>query len=494
MLEAAGQAFSMLLDPLVLGYVVAGVLIGSFFAALPGVSAIVPMSILIPFAVTLDAPAGIALLIGITGVGGTANTFPSVLIAVPGSGGSAATILDGYPMAQKGEAARAFGAAFTASAIGGYFGALALFVAIPVMRPLVLSLGSPELFMLILWGLSMVGVLSTGARVKGLLSAILGLMIAMVGHDLKSGVPRFVFGQAYLWEGTHIALIALGIFAIPEVAALATRRRSIAQRATMGSGLLEGVRDTFRHWFLMLRCSVLGTWIGFLPGLGGQVVDWVSYAHAKQTEKNTENFGKGDVRGVIAPESSNNAKEGGGLIPTLGFGIPGSAGYALVLTALISLGFSPGPRMIEHEVYVILFIVLVLIVATTLASLLCLGLARWVAKIAFLPYSTIVPMIVGFAVVAAFAASNHVGDLVVLTVASVVGSLMKHFGWPRPPLLLGVVLGAQAENYLWLASQRYFASWLLRPGVMVIFALLVATLVYPYYQERRNRRARQAVG
>lgn len=492
MVEAALTAVGQLLDVSVLLYVVLGVLIGSFFAALPGVGGVVPLAMILPFAITLDIPNAVALLIGISGVSNTANTFPSVLIAVPGSGGSQATIIDGYPMAQRGEAARAFGAAFTASAIGGLVGAFVLLAAIPVMKPLVLSLASPELFVLILWGLTMVGVLSTGAPLKGLLAAVMGLLISTIGHDIKSGVPRFVFGQDFLWEGVEFAILALGIFAIPEVVALAARRRSIAEAAPLGSGTWEGVKDAFRSWVLMLRCSVLGTWIGFIPGLGGSVVDWISYAHAAQTEKNAHTFGQGDVRGVIAPESSNNAKEGGSLIPTLGFGIPGSAGHAILLAAFIALGLSPGPRMLEQGLDTIFFIVAVLVIATILASMLCLALAGSVAKLTFLPYSTTVPLILGIAVLAAYAGSRSLASIGILAAVSVVGILMKWAGWARPPLILGAVLGSQAEGYLWLSMARYGWSWLLRPGVVALLVLLLATMLYPLYRDRRRGRGRSA--
>lgn len=488
MFDFALEGLATVLDIRVIAYALSGIVIGSVFAAIPGTGAVVPLSILLPFAVTLDLPAAIGLLFGIAGVSNTANSFPSILISVPGSSGSQATIVDGYPMAQQGQAARAFGAAFTASGIGALIGAGVLLVAIPVMRPLVLSLGSPELFMLVFWGLLMVGVLSSGATVKGILAAVLGLLVATVGMDDKSAVTRFTFGVPYLWDGIKLSLIGLGVFAVPELMAVAARGTAIAERTSLGSGTVDGIRDTIRNWFLVLRCSALGSFLGIIPGIGGNIVDWVNYAHGKQTVRKPEFFGRGDVRGVIAPESSNSSKDGGALIPTLAFGIPGSTGYALILSVLISIGVSPGPSLLSERLDVIFAIIYVLVLGAVVASVLCIGLAKWVAELAYLPYSTIVPLVIGIAVVAAYAASFSLWDLVVLFIAAVVGMLMKHFRWPRPPLVLAVVLGGQAEQYLWLSVQRYEFSWLLRPGVLILLVLVVATLFYPMLNQRLTQR------
>jgi len=473
------------LDVSVLLYVLVGVLVGSFFAALPGLGGLVPISILLPWAITLEPLELIGVLFAIAGVANTANSFPSILIAVPGSAGSQATIIDGYPMARRGEASRAFGAAFAASAFGCVFGALVLLAAIPVMRPLVLTLGSPELFLLIVVALSAVGVLSTGAYAKGIAGALIGVLIASIGVDTKSAIVRFGFDSLYLWDGINLALLGLGLFAVPEVMALGMKRSSIAESQAVGRGLMDGVRDCARHWFLMLRCSVIGSWIGFLPGIGGSVVDWVAYAHAVQSEKNPENFGKGDVRGVIAPEAANSSKEGGALIPTLGFGIPGSSANALLLIGLIAVGIAPGPQMLRSGVDIIFSIAAVLLISGLTASALSLGLSKQVAKVALLPYGVLVPTILGVSIVAAFATHFSVLDLVVLVIASAVGFGMRRYGWPRPPLMLGAVLGSQAEQYLWLSVQRYDFAWLYRPGALVLLALLVLVLVSPYLRRRR---------
>lgn len=479
-----------ILQPNVFPYMIGGVLIGSTFAALPGIGGLTATALVLPFAMTLDPYQCIALLLGIGAITQTANTFPSVLMAIPGSVGSMATILDGYPMAQKGQAARAFGAAYSASMIGGFVGAGILAVSIPIFRPLVLALGSPEFFLLIVWGLSMIAVLSGNAPIKGLIAASLGLLIAMVGVDPKSAVPRFVFGQPYLWDGFNLVIIALGIFAIPELISMAVKGTSISQ-TEYGSGLMEGIRDTFRNWWLVLRCAMIGAWVGFIPGMGSSVADWFAYGHAVQTEKNRENFGKGDVRGVIAPESCNNAKEGGGLIPTVAFGLPGSTSLALVLIGFIAVGIQPGPKMLTTQIHYVWAMIWVLLISNVIATTLCLALGRTIAKVSFLPHYTVVPVIIGLCFMGSLFAHFNMADLIVLLGVSLLGYFMKQGGWPRPPLALGVVLGGKMEKFLWLSTARYGASWLWKPGVIILFLLIIGTVVIlPIYQNRRRTRTK----
>ncbi len=476
-----------ILQPWALFLLVSGVLVSSLFAALPGVGALLVITVILPYSLTLTPYQAIALLLGIGAVSNTANTFPSVLIAVPGSAGSQATIVDGYPMAQKGEAKRAFGAAFMASAVGGIFGAIILLVSLPILRPLVLSFGSPEFLILVIWGLSAVGVLSGKAPIKGLVVAIIGVMISTVGVDEKTAIERFTFGGTYLWDGINIVIIGLGIFAMPELIDLAIRRTSIAQTEELGSGLLEGIKDVFRHWWLVLRCSVIGVWVGVLPGLGSTVADWFAYAHAVQTEKNSESFGKGDVRGVIAPEASNNAKEGGALIPTIAFGIPGSASLAIMLVAFISVGINPGTHMLTDQLHLTLAMVWVLVLGNLMATSLALGFSGAFARISLLPFYVIVPMTMLLCFSASFVANYSWGDLVTFLIISLIGYLMKVFGWPRPPFLVAAVLGQKMEKYLWISISRYGFDWLLHPGVLALILLVVVTLGVPIFRQRKEK-------
>ena len=489
MFEAAMEGLTGVLQPQALTFMCLGVLIGSLVGFLPGIGGPSTLAIMLPFVMTMQDPMlVIALLVGMDAVGNTASAFTSILISVPGSSGSQATILDGHPMAKNGEAARALSASFVASLLGGLFGAVVLFASLPVLRPLVLSFSSPEFFILTLWGISMVGILSGNAPIKGILAGILGVLIATVGLDAKSGVERFSFNVAYFWEGIDLVLIALGIFGIPEVIDLAGRKGAIAKAAEFGHGYLQGILDCFRHWWLLLRTSVIGAWVGFLPGLGSSVADWFAYAHAVQTEKNRENFGKGDVRGVIASEGSNNAKEGGDYIPTLAFGIPGGTSTALVLTAFVAVGIKPGPDMLTSQLNLTFAVIWTLVIANIVATAICMLFAKPIAKVCFLPFYAIVPPIVAFIFIGAFAANFHSYDLTALMLFSLLGFFMRRHGWPRAPLVLGVVLGEKMELYLWLSYTRYGFEWLTRPMVIVLFVLLVASIVYPIMTGRKQRR------
>jgi TctA family transporter len=466
------------------------VVASSVFAALPGVGSSTLLAMSIPFAMTLQPYECIALLLGITIISNTANTFPSVLIAVPGGAGSQATIVDGYPMARKGEANRAFGAAFTASVLGGLFGAVVFMASLPIVTPLVLLFGSPELFMLVLWGLSAVAILSGDTPIKGLMAAVFGLAVALVGTEVRTGIDRFTFEGYYLTNGVHIALVGLGMFAIPELIDLSIRRSSISQTGKLGTGLWQGCRDVFKNWWLVIRCSVIGVWVGLLPGLGSSVADWFAYAHAAQTEKNKEEFGKGDVRGVIAPESSNNAKEGGGLIPTMFFGIPGSTSMALVLVGFAAVGIVPGEPMIGSSKHYIFAMITLMVVANIFAAGLSMGLAGTFAKVSVMPFYVVVPMTLIFTIAAAYGISFSYEDLVTLIVFSFIGVFMRRYGWPRPPVLVAVVLGPQIQTYLWLSMDRYSFEWLLFPGVLVIMAIIIATVFFPMWKHRKEQKVK----
>jgi TctA family transporter len=494
MTEAALQGLSAIMQPWPLFLMLMGILCSSVFAALPGVGVLLLLTIALPFAITLDPIPCIALLLGMGAISNTANTFPSVLIAVPGSAGSQATIVDGYPMAQKGEAKRAFGAAFMASAMGGLFGAIVLFLSLPILTPLVLSFGSPEFLLLVIWGLSAVGVLSGTAPIKGLLAAIIGVLIATVGVDDKTAIERFDFGGTYLWDGVSIVLVGLGLFAVPEMISLAVRRSAVAEGEALGGGVLDGIKDAFRHWWLVIRCSVIGVWVGVLPGLGSTVADWFAYAHAVQTEKNPETFGTGDVRGVIAPEASNNAKEGGALIPTIAFGIPGSTSLAIMLAAFLAVGITPGSDMLTTNLNYTFAMIWVLVIANLIATSLAIGASPLFAKVSLLPFYLIVPITLVLCVAASFAANYLWADIVTFLVFSVVGYFMRLYGWPRPPLLVAVVLGSQLERYLWLSQARYGWEFLTHPGVLLIMLLIVVTLIFPVIRNRRKKKSDAASG
>jgi TctA family transporter len=476
LLDVIGSALGNVLSATHLAYMLVGVAIGLVVGILPGLGGIAGMSILLPFVYGMDTVSALALLIGLLAVVPTGDTFTSVLMGIPGSAASQATILDGFPMAKRGEAARALSAAFFSSMLGGVFGALVLTGFILIARPVILAFSSAELFMLTMLGLGMVGVLSGSSLSKGLLSCGLGLLLGMVGASPATGEWRLVLGFEYLVDGLPLVVVALGIFAIPEIIDLLRRNASIAEVPSLGRGWLTGIRDTIREWSIVLRCSGIGCLIGAMPGLGGSVADWMAYGHTVQIAKDKSQFGRGDVRGVLAPESANNAVQGGALVPTLLFGIPGSGSTAIFLGGLVLLGIQPGITLVETRLDVVYTIIWTLAIANVIGAGACVAASPFVARITALPYTYVAPFMLMIIVFAAYQATSAWGDILALLAIGVLGLLMRRFGWPRPPLIIGFVLAKGAENYLYQAIQFHGWAWLVRPGVLIIAAITLASM------------------
>src|SRR5699024_4113185 len=283
MLNTAVEALTIVMDPSRIAFMFLGISVGLLIGMLPGLSGTVGMAILLPFVYGMDPYTGMALLIGMAAVVHTADTFPAVLIGMPGSSGSQATIMDGYPLAKQGLAAKALGAAFFSSMIGGIIGGIVLFLTIPVARPVITSIGSPELFMLALLGLSMVGILSGDKPLRGLLVGLLGLMLGAIGGAPAVAEYRYTFDLVYLMNGIPLAIVALGLFGFPELIDLLARKESISKSEELKGGWLSGIKASISNKWLVLRSSILGSLLGFVPGVGGSVVDWITYGITKQT-------------------------------------------------------------------------------------------------------------------------------------------------------------------------------------------------------------------
>jgi TctA family transporter len=495
MIEALFEGLALVLQWKALAFMLLGIGLGFWVGLLPGLGGATTLALMLPFIYTMQPVEAFAFLLGMHAVVATTGDITSVLFGVPGEGTSAATILDGHAMAKKGEAGRALGAALASSLVGALVGALALALAIPVVRPVVLTFGSPELFMLAIVGIAFIASLSAdGARgmLRGFLAGGLGLFLATIGQDPQAGVSRYTLGTLYLWQGLELVPVLVGIFAIPEIIDLMVRGSSIAAPLPPGAvskGAWEGVKDTFRHFWLTIRCSLIGTFIGIMPGMGGAVAQWMAYGHATQSARNAEErkrFGEGDVRGVLGPGAANNSKEGGSLIPTVAFGVPGSTAMAILLGGFFLLGLVPGPDMLTKHLPVTFSMVWTIVLANAVTVLVCFVFLNRLARLTTVRGALLVPVIMVLVFIGSYTSNNHYGDIVVTLVFGAIGYLMVLGGWPRAPFVLGLVLGKIAENYLYISLARYDSAWLTRPVVLVLMALAVAVIVYPVLQSRRK--------
>lgn len=471
-----------------MSYLVLGVVVGLVIGIIPGLGGIAGMSLLLPFLYGMEPSVGLGMLMGLVAVIPTGDTFTSILMGIPGSSASQATVMDGFPMAKKGMAARALSAAFLSSLLGGVIGATILSVFILIARPLVLSFSSAELFMLSLLGLSVVASLSGANIFKGLAACGLGLLVGTIGDAPATGEFRLVFGIDYLYDGIPLVIIGLGIFALPEILELISRNKSISEKpAKLGMGWGAGLKDALKNLPLIGKCSVFGSLIGAIPGLAGSVVDWMTYSIALKSSKDSSQFGKGDVRGVIAPESANNACSCGSMIPTLLFGIPGSGTAAVFLGGMLLLGLQPGISMIEKDLDLTYIIVWSLALANILGALFCLGLANPVAALTKIPFAKLFPILIVVILFAAYQATFSLGDLITLLILASIGLLFKTADWSRPAFLIGFVLAGSTENYFFQTIQFYGYDWIFRPGVIIIGCIIFLSLAGPLIKKLIQR-------
>lgn len=482
-LTALGELF----EPFRLLMLVCGVATGLMIGVIPGIGGIFGLTLLVPLTFGLDPYAAFALLLGMSSVLTTSDTIPAVLVGVPGTVGAIATVMDGHPMAKKRQAGRAFGAAYTSSMIGGVFGALVLAASIPIMRPLVLLLDFGDLLAVTIFGLTLVAILSGSTPVKGLIAALLGIVAGYVGLDPQVGVERWTFGEFYLWEGLPVAVIFLGLFGLPELANLFFRGQIQTTDADPeAGGVLRGIRDALREWKLVLGSGTIGSLLGAVPGIGIIIIDWIAYGRAARKRRPGDvPYGEGNVRGVIAPESANNAKEGGSLIPTVALGIPGSVTMAILLGAFTIQGLTPGPSMLTENASILVAMVFSIALANVIGAGLCLGLTKQLVKLALVPARVLVPLAVVFVAVGAFVVKKDVLDFAFLLGFGLLGIVMHNLSWPRAAFALGFVLGPNLERFSFLTFQLSGWSWLTQPLVIAILGFTIFAVVQ---RERARRR------
>jgi len=471
----------------VFSMMIVGVLVGTVIGIVPGLGGILGLSLMLPFTFGMEATKAFALLLGMHSVVHTGGAIPSILINAPGTGPCAATCLDGFPLAQQGKGGRALGAALAASGVGGIIGALFMALIIPVVRPIITSFGPPEFFMLAVLGISLISMVSGDSMIKGLIIGCLGLLMSSVGWDPQTGIVRYGFDLLYLSEGLHLVPVTLGLFALAEVITLIAEKKAIAHKGSaVGNDVYEGVKDVFREWWLTLRCSLIGCFIGVIPGIGGEASSWICYGHAAQSSKNPDLFGKGNIEGVIAPEAANNSKEAGALIPTIAFGIPGSSGMAILLGAFLILGLTPGPMILVKNLDLVWSLIWLLAIANIIAAAGCTAFATPLARLTKLDPGFLVPFILIFVMIGSSLTTNSIGDIVVTMIMGLFGYVLKKYKFPRAPLLLGMILGGMAENYLHLSLTLWGLKFFLRPVTLLLLALLVMSILVPIFLSKRK--------
>ena len=457
-------------------YLFGGTLLGLTVGILPGLGGTSGLALVLPFVFNLQPSYALAMMIGVLAPTTTSDTFPAILMGIPGTAGSQATVMDGFPLSKAGEAARALSAAFFSSLLGGIFGAFVLSISIYYAIPIIMSFGFGEQFLLIILALLMVGALAGDNFIKGITACFLGLIIGSIGTAPITGDPRFTFNTLYLIEGVPLVVVGMGLFAIPEIVGLLDSKGAIAKSLNIEKGWFQGIKDVLNNWFIVIRCSTIGCIVGALPGLGGTVVDWIAYSHLRQTSKDTSMYGKGDIRGVIAPESANNAKEGGALIPTLLFGIPGSGNKVLLLGGFVLIGIEPGLDMVTTNLDLTYLMIWSLAIANILGAGICILFANHISKLTLVRYYILAPVMIVLIFFATFNFNRDWIDFIGLLTFGMIGITFKAYGWSRPALLIGFFLSTKVELLSYQTYAVYGLTFIHRPVSIILIILCFTTI------------------
>ena len=470
-----------------------GVLVGMIFGAIPGLTAAAAMTILLPLTFIFPAETGILFLLGIWNAGVYAGSIPAIVLNIPGTAASAATSLDGYALAQKGKATMALRASIFGSTTGAFASGLTLLFLSPPLAKLSLMFGSAEMFSFALFGLMIIVSLSSGTLVKGLISGLLGLLMATIGFA-PSGFTRFVFTPDLL-DGFPIIITLIGLFTFPEVLALVREQKSVVANGTgvvlTRDPFLLKLKDWIEHAGNFLRSSIIGSIVGVLPGAGPTIAGFVAYNETKRASKNPENFGKGEIAGVIASDTANNAAILSSLVPALTLGIPGSVDAVIILAALTMHGLLPGPMLFQKDAIVVFTVFMGVFVC----NLVMLGVgvlsARYIAQLTRVRVSILAPLIIVFALVGSFAVRNNWFDVYLVVGIGLMGYGLRTMDIPLAPMVLGVILGPIIERNLYqmiVYFSDHIADLFKRPIFLLFMALSLLSVVMPLLRDIKRRK------
>lgn len=480
--------------------ILAGTMIGMFIGAMPGLSATMAIALLLPLTYSLNPETGLAMLASLYLAAMYGGSIAAILLRTPGTPAAAATVLDGYPMAQKGLAGKALGLSLTASLIGGVMSSVALLTVAPLLGKIVLNFGPVEIFAVAVLGITIIGSLAQGSAILGLMSGALGLLLAMVGMDLTTGTPRFTFGYLDLFGGIDFTVALIGLFSIPQAVRLIVQGDHNAEQSV--SSVRDRMLPNWREFKNLLpnslRSGVIGIFVGLIPGTGGDTASWFAYNEAKRFSKHKAEFGTGYPAGIVAPEAANNAVVGGALIPTIALGIPGSSSTAVLLGGLMVHGILPGPTlMTDHGdvTYTLLWAVLFANVALFLVGVL---FTRACVVVTRIPNRVVGPVIVVLSVIGSFAINNSVFDIGLMIAFGMIGLAFDSFRIPTPPLVIGLILGpildTTLQQSLLIGGGSYWI-FIDNPisATLLVFALLSVLQATPLFGSLVKRFRKKAV-
>ena len=494
-IEGLTSGFLQSISLSVLPYLAIGSIFGMIIGIIPGLSGHFAMAMAVTFLYTMEPGAGIAFLLGAHATVAQGGGLTAILFSTPGTGQNAATLLDGPPMRDQGRGGVAVGAAMASCFLGATFGALVLAALLPVLRSVVLFFGPPEVVMMAFLALTFVAVLGKEDMVRSLIAALLGLLMAMVGLDNVTNTERFTMGSINLSDGLSLVPVILGLFAVAEMFDLWATGGSLARnvqkplsaRETQRQ-IFQGIGLAFKNWWLVVRCSAIGTSIGLVPGLGSAAAAFIAYGHAKQTSKTPQTFGKGNVEGVIGPEAANDAVEGGALASTIAFGIPGSSSMAILLSGLFILGMETGPRMLNQHVDVVFIMIFTIIIGNLIGTVLGMFLVNPMSRSTSVRAEVMVPVLMAIIMTGAYATDRAMFDIGVAVVFGVIGYLMKLLNYSRAAMLIGLVLGFSLEKNLYLALLLDGPYFFLQPIPLLLGVITLGFLAYNLWANARDKR------
>ncbi|MFZ8903687.1 MAG: tripartite tricarboxylate transporter permease [bacterium] len=482
-MEAIFSGLWALADPMLLLLILLATLGGILVGALPGLNATNGVALLLPFTITMEPIAAIAVLTTIYCAATFAGAITAILINTPGTSASATTCLDGYPLAQRGEAGRALGMAAVSSTIGGIISVLCLMAAAPLLAGAAYKFAPPEYFALTVFGLSMLASIGEESSIKSIMSGAFGVLLATVGIDLLTTVERFTFGMNELTEGIGFVPVMIGVFGIAELLAQAGQLGIVRERITLRAIQLPSKADYQKTWKAILRSSGIGTFIGILPAEGATIASMIGYNEAKRWSKTPEEFGKGSIEGIAGSEAANNSATGGAMVPTLALGIPGSPTAAVILAGLMVHGLRPGPTMFTEQSTFVFAIFWSMLLVNVLFFFIGLYGARIFARATLIPLTILWPMVFLFSIVGAYALDQSMIDVWIALIFGVIGYLMRRYGFSVVSLAIGLILGGMLEKRLGQSMVMLDEQWWLiatRPLSLFFLVLTVLALAGPF--------------